>query len=172
MFVRVLGVEENSKSMSASEMMSLLNSIFTEFDRLALRFQLEKIKTIGTCYMVVGGVPVSRENHLFDMAEMALKLRRMVNSFKSARYPLDVQIGIHKGPCVAGYSLFVISTKFLLKLKVLLELRRLVSIFGATQSTLLLEWKLIPNLDRYKLLKKQRVYSKTGLCCNFGAGSE
>jgi hypothetical protein len=171
MFVRVLGVEENSKSMSASEMMSLLNSIFTEFDRLALKFQLEKIKTIGTCYMVVGGVPVSRENHLFDMAEMALKLRRMVNSFKSTRYPLDVQIGIHTGPCVAGYSLSNFN-KFLLKSKVLLELRRLVSIFGATQSTLLLEWKLILNLGRYKSQRKQRVYSKIGLCCNFGVGLE
>lgn len=121
MFMRIIGIDEHDdKDESAADMMSLLNTIFTEFDRLASQYQLEKIKTIGTCYMIVGkligvnislhfltgGLPVPRATHAEDIAEMALRCRRLISSFKTNR-SLDVQIGIHTGPCVAG----IIGTK-------------------------------------------------------------
>lgn len=102
MFIKVLGLEEHTKTLAPNEMMGILNTVFSEFDRITSALKLEKIKTIGTTYMVVGGVPIPSENHLWDIADMALRVRRLVAGYKSSPYPLDVQIGINIGPCVAG----------------------------------------------------------------------
>lgn len=107
MFIKVLGLEENSKTISAHEMMGILNSIFSEFDRITSTLGLEKIKTIGTVYMVVGGLPIPNDSHIFDMADMALRVRKLIMGYKNSPFPLDVQIGINIGPCVAG----IIGTK-------------------------------------------------------------
>ena len=54
--------------------MLLLNSFFSRFDMVAGGLGLEKIKTIGDCYMAVGGVPVRQPDHAERVAEMALTL--------------------------------------------------------------------------------------------------
>jgi adenylate cyclase len=119
MFIKVLGLEEHTKTLSPNEMMGILNTVFSEFDRITSALKLEKIKTIGTTYMVVGGnsnsqyslivqgVPIGNETHLWDIADMALRVRRLVVGYKTSPFPLDVQIGINVGPCVAG----IIGTK-------------------------------------------------------------
>ena len=81
----------------------MLNQIFSAFDQLAEQFELEKIKTIGDEYMVAGGLPKPRPNHLEAMAEMALAMQQVVQQFRSdLGEPFQLRIGIHSGPVVAG----------------------------------------------------------------------
>jgi adenylate cyclase len=84
--------------------MARLNEIFTAFDALADKHGLEKIKTIGDAYMVVGGVPEARTDHAEAIARMALDMRAVVAAkrFGDERMELRIRIGIHSGPVVAG----------------------------------------------------------------------
>ncbi len=92
-----------SASVPPHELVEFLNKLFSDFDRLAGRYGLEKIKTIGDCYMVAAGLPTPRADHLEALAEMALEMQRSLNgrTFPDDR-PLQVRIGIHSGPVVAG----------------------------------------------------------------------
>ena len=81
----------------------MLNEIFSTFDHLAERHQLEKIKTIGDAYMVVGGLPNVLPNHTAAIAEMALNMQTAITHFKRHDgSPFQLRIGIHTGPVVAG----------------------------------------------------------------------
>jgi class 3 adenylate cyclase len=81
----------------------LLNEVFSAFDRLAEQHGLEKIKTIGDAYMVVGGLPTPRPDHAEAIAEMALDMQREVAQFTfEDGETLSVRIGIHTGPVIAG----------------------------------------------------------------------
>ncbi|CAN5358653.1 hypothetical protein BH24GEM3_BH24GEM3_11650 [soil metagenome] len=81
----------------------ILDTIFTEFDRISQRHGLEKIKTIGDAYMVAGGVPVPTEGHHAAIAECALEMIAYVKSDPIPEMPgLSVRIGIHTGSVVAG----------------------------------------------------------------------
>lgn len=94
--------------MPAIELVALLNQIFSEFDRLAEFYGLEKIKTIGDAYMVVGGLPIPDKNHAVAIAEMALAMRECIAKFQGpAGNRLALRIGINTGAVVAG----VIGTK-------------------------------------------------------------
>jgi adenylate cyclase len=94
--------------MPATEMVRLLNDIFSVIDVLVDRHGLEKVKTSGDAYMVVGGLPIPREDHLRAMADMALDVIETNARFsRPDGTPCQVRIGIHSGPVVAG----VIGTK-------------------------------------------------------------
>jgi class 3 adenylate cyclase len=81
----------------------MLNQIFSSFDELTLRFGLEKVKTIGDAYMLVGGAPDPREDHAEAVAEMALAMLAVLAQFnKEANKDLRMRIGMHTGPVVAG----------------------------------------------------------------------
>jgi class 3 adenylate cyclase len=81
----------------------VLADLFTDFDRLAVRHGLEKIKTVGDAYMVAGGLPVPRPDHAQAVAEMALAVREEAGRHRDpAGRPLQVRIGIDSGPVVAG----------------------------------------------------------------------
>ncbi|HBY77601.1 MAG TPA: hypothetical protein DEG47_11530, partial [Cyanobacteria bacterium UBA11148] len=69
---------------------------------------LEKIKTIGDSYMVVGGLPTPRSDHAIAIAEIALDMQQQLNQF-NADYcqSFTIRIGINTGSVVAG----VIGTK-------------------------------------------------------------
>jgi class 3 adenylate cyclase len=88
---------------SPAEIVSLLNEIFSEFDLLAEKHRLEKIKTIGDAYMVAGGIPLFRPDHAEAAAALALEMRSAMAQF-NARYGTSVQIrvGINTGPVIAG----------------------------------------------------------------------
>jgi class 3 adenylate cyclase len=78
----------------------LLNEIFSAFDEIARRHALEKIKTIGDAYMVVGGIPTPNADHAATVAAMALEMRAAIARFGDGT--LMLRIGIHAGPVVAG----------------------------------------------------------------------
>ena len=85
------------------ELVTLLNDLFSRFDHIAGRHGLEKIKTIGDSYLVVGGLPEPRANHAEAVAEMALEMLPALASLNRERGTnLALRIGINSGPVVAG----------------------------------------------------------------------
>ena len=86
-----------------AEVVSKLNEIFQKFDELADHHGLEKIKTIGDAYMVVGGLPERCDGHETAVANMALDMMGVVRTIQRADgEPFSLRIGIHTGPVVAG----------------------------------------------------------------------
>jgi class 3 adenylate cyclase len=81
----------------------VLDRIFTEWDEVAARYGLEKIKTIGDAYMAAAGVPEPRADHIEAAARMALEMGSAAGlRSDDGRGPLQVRIGIDTGPVVAG----------------------------------------------------------------------
>jgi class 3 adenylate cyclase len=103
LFLDLVGFTQIAASQSAEETVAMLNSIFTEFDRLALEHGIEKIKTIGDCYMAASGVPVPRTDHARATVALALDLERALERL-SIRFgrPLGFRAGVHSGPVSAG----------------------------------------------------------------------
>lgn len=88
---------------SPVELIELLNEIFSAFDGLVDLYHLEKIKTIGDAYMVVGGVPNPLPEHVSATVEMAIAMHRTISNFKTKDgQQLALRIGIHTGPVIAG----------------------------------------------------------------------
>jgi class 3 adenylate cyclase len=102
-FADIVGFTARAAAMDAAAVVAQLNAVFSEFDALAVSHGVEKIKTIGDAYMVVGGAPEPRDDHLEAVADFALA----ASAAASARHGVDLRIGIHVGPVVAG----VIGTK-------------------------------------------------------------
>jgi adenylate cyclase len=103
LFADVVDFTPFSERLSASEVVGILDHLFTHFDVLADRYGLEKIKTIGDAYMVAAGVPTPRPDHAMALANMALDMREaMHESDDVAHLGLKLRIGINSGPVVAG----------------------------------------------------------------------
>lgn len=103
LFADIVGFTPLSASIPPIQLVDLLNRIFSEFDQLAEHYQLEKIKTIGDAYMVVGGLPMANEDHTVAIAEMALAMQAAIQAIpKPDGTPCEIRIGIHSGPVVAG----------------------------------------------------------------------
>ena len=108
MFADLVNFTQLTESLSPEHMVSLLNTIFSGFDQLCEKYNVEKIKTIGDAYMVVGGLDRNNSNYTNDIADMALEMRSFViNHPDMSRFNLDIHTGIATGPVVAG----VIGTK-------------------------------------------------------------
>lgn len=88
---------------SPTEVVNLLNHVFSMFDRLAEAHGVEKIKTIGDAYMAVAGLATPRPNHARAAADLALAIQRELAVLRTgSREPFSVRIGLHSGPVVAG----------------------------------------------------------------------
>ncbi|NEP12562.1 MAG: CHASE2 domain-containing protein [Symploca sp. SIO2C1] len=108
LFADLVSFTELSAQISATQLVDLLNKIFSVFDQLTEKHGLEKIKTIGDAYMVVGGLPTPRSDHAEAVVEMALDMQREITRFqREDGQPFHLRIGINSGPVVAG----VIGTK-------------------------------------------------------------
>jgi adenylate cyclase len=103
LFADIVGFTAMSEKVSPTELVGRLNHIFSAFDDLAERYNLEKIKTIGDAYMVAGGFPDARDGHANDVAGMALDMLVAIEAGNhDAEHPVSIRIGIHTGPAVAG----------------------------------------------------------------------
>jgi guanylate cyclase len=104
LFADLVGFTERTQVMPADELVALLDRIFSAFDHEADAQGVEKIKTIGDAYMVAGGLPERRPDHVEAVARVALAMRDEIASV--ATEPgcewLAVRIGIDTGPAVAG----------------------------------------------------------------------
>ena len=108
LFADIAGFTKLSSRISATELVKLLNEIFSSFDFLAMQHGLEKIKTIGDAYMVVGGLPNPRKDHAEAIANMALDMQQAIIRFNEKHNEaFSIRIGINTGSVVAG----VIGTK-------------------------------------------------------------
>jgi class 3 adenylate cyclase len=108
LFADIVEFTRLSSGMSPSELVTVLNEVFTVFDELVERYDLEKVKTIGDAYMVVGGLTAPMPDHTARVARMALELAEAVGRIEAAaRLGVAFRVGIHCGPVVAG----VIGTK-------------------------------------------------------------
>jgi adenylate cyclase len=103
LFADITNFTELSGQLSPIKLVDLLNVIFSQFDCLTELHGLEKIKTIGDAYMVVGGVPESRPDSVQAVADFALDMQTAIAQFNRDRdYNLSMRVGIHTGPVVAG----------------------------------------------------------------------
>jgi guanylate cyclase len=103
LFADIVGFTKMTATMPPAELVDLLSQLFSRFDRLADKHGLEKIKTIGDGYMVVGGAPVGRDDHAKVIAELALEMQQELVEFNAqADKNMQLRIGISSGPVVAG----------------------------------------------------------------------
>jgi len=99
LFADIVDFTPISAEIPPHEVVELLDAVFSDFDDLAERYGLEKIKRIGDAYMVASGVPTPRPDHVRAVADMALAMRDVASSHREG---LGLRIGIDAGPGVAG----------------------------------------------------------------------
>jgi len=103
LFADIVGFTRFSESVSAEDLVDILNDLFTCFDDIADARGLEKITTIGDCYMAAAGLPLPAPDHARRAAHMALDMIEAVERFRRRRHiELNVRIGINSGAVVAG----------------------------------------------------------------------
>jgi adenylate cyclase len=103
LFADIVGFTPLAQRLSAAEVVDTLDRLFSMFDSLVERHGLEKIKTIGDCYMAAAGVPEPSADHATRAALLALDMREAVTaSATTSDGPLELRIGINSGPLTAG----------------------------------------------------------------------
>jgi guanylate cyclase len=102
LFADVVDFTPLSSRLDAREVVGLLDRLFTSFDELVDRYEVEKIKTIGDCYMVAAGVPRERRDHAQALALLGLEMLECAKTCLPDRGDLRLRIGISSGPVVAG----------------------------------------------------------------------
>jgi adenylate cyclase len=103
LFADVVDFTPLSQRLSPAETVDILDRLFSHFDTLVERHGLEKIKTVGDCYMAAAGVPDPHADHARRTALLALDMREAVaTSAVAGREGLELRIGINSGPVVAG----------------------------------------------------------------------
>ena len=100
LFADLVGFTGMAARMTPQDVVALLNEIFSSFDKLAHQYGLEKIKTIGDAYLVVGGLLDSTGDHLSSCALMALGMLDAIGTIGQG--DLTLRIGLHAGPVTAG----------------------------------------------------------------------
>jgi guanylate cyclase len=103
LFADVVDFTPLAERLPPVEVVGVLDHLFSHFDALAERYGLEKIKTIGDCYMVAAGVPTPRPDHARALALMALDMQAAMRSVDEVGHlGLGLRVGINSGPVVAG----------------------------------------------------------------------
>ncbi|MGB0579892.1 MAG: adenylate/guanylate cyclase domain-containing protein [Limisphaerales bacterium] len=103
MFADLVGFTGMFDRQQPKEIVQILNEIFSALDALSERHGLEKIKTIGDAYLVVSGIPSPRNDHIAAMASMALEVNDTIAKLnRDTEVPLEMRMGIHTGPVLAG----------------------------------------------------------------------
>jgi len=103
LFTDLVGFTPLARELGAERTVSLLDEIITEFDDIAERHGVEKIKTIGDGYMAVSGVTAPLPDHEARLARMALELPVFIKGLSEMRgLDLQIRIGMASGPVMAG----------------------------------------------------------------------
>ncbi len=96
-----------SENFTAQELVALINLYYSAFDDIISKNRVEKIKTIGDCYMCAGGLPVESKTNAEDTIKAAVEIKDFMSNENKKRQLLglpffDIRIGCHTGPIVAG----------------------------------------------------------------------
>jgi class 3 adenylate cyclase len=107
LFTDFLGFSTLAEKMSAEELVEELSTCFIGFDYIIEKYGLEKIKTMGDSYMCAGGIHEADVDHPVRIVKAALEIKKFMKERNKAREakglpPLEVRIGVHVGPIVAG----------------------------------------------------------------------
>ena len=103
MFADLIGFTRLATQLPPEQMVNLLNTVFSGFDQLSEKYALEKIKTVGDAYMVVGGLTREPQEYVSRIADMAMEIREFVaNHSDLSKHKLAIHIGISTGSVVAG----------------------------------------------------------------------
>ena len=103
LFADLVGFSAIAARLPPARLVPPLNGIFSEFDALCRRWQIEKIKTIGDAYMAAAGLPQPRADHAQVIVEFALAMLAALEAGNAAsEVPFEIRIGIHTGPVIAG----------------------------------------------------------------------
>lgn len=101
-FIDLVGFTEFSSNSTPEEIIHLLNIVFSKMDQLTEEFKLEKIKTIGDCYMAVSGVPITKENHSECAIDFCISVMENLHGKMIDGHKVQLKIGIESGPVIAG----------------------------------------------------------------------
>ncbi|MBM2813697.1 MAG: adenylate cyclase [Ignavibacteria bacterium] len=111
-FIDIADFTKLSDKSTPQKMVKMLNDIFSIFDKISAKYGLEKIKTIGDCYMAAAGIPVPRKDHARAVAQMALEAMETMKDYKvklsesselsESSQRIQFRIGLDCGPIVAG----------------------------------------------------------------------
>ena len=104
LFADIVEFTPQSKKLKPTELVSILNTIFSNFDDLSIKYGIEKIKTIGDNYFAVSGLKEKPKEAAINLIDMALEMIRSIVKInnESNLMELGIRIGIHSGPVVAG----------------------------------------------------------------------
>lgn len=107
LFADIMDFTKLAENLTPEELVHDLELYFSQFDEAVNKYFVEKIKTIGDAYMCVGGLPMRNKSHAFDTVLVGLELQRIINIIgkereESGLRALQLRIGIHSGPVVAG----------------------------------------------------------------------
>jgi adenylate cyclase len=102
-FADLVGFSRSAASLPADELVGALHEFFSAIDGIVDRYRLEKLKTIGDCYMFAGGLPVRSRSHSVDMVLASMEMLRVVHQVPVvASLNWHLRIGLHTGPVIAG----------------------------------------------------------------------
>ena len=107
LFSDFVGFTKKTEQLQPGELIEILDSFFSGFDKIMDRFSIRKVKTIGDAYMAVGGIPDLNSDHA---KRTVLAAKEMINFVKGLNYqqqalgnePWHIRIGVHTGPIIAG----------------------------------------------------------------------
>ncbi|GIX42548.1 MAG: hypothetical protein KatS3mg129_2281 [Leptospiraceae bacterium] len=103
LFADIVNFTSWSKEIDPEKLVQYLNDIFSEFDLITEKYNIEKIKTIGDNYMAAAGIPTEDEYHADNMIRFALEMLEKLKNFnKKNKLNLKIRIGINSGKVVAG----------------------------------------------------------------------
>ncbi len=109
LFADIVGFTLKVEKTVPGELLEMLNTIFSGFDRITAKHKVRKVKTIGDCYMCVGGIPSQKPTHARKVCSVAVDMLQFMEGINIQQEALgkerwDLRIGIHTGPVIAGKS--------------------------------------------------------------------
>ena len=103
LFADIVGFTEMSRAVPPITILRMLDDLFGAFDQAALELGVEKIKTIGDCYMAVCGLPYANAEHADQVAALSLKILEQLQLFNRQNGThLKMRVGAHSRAVVAG----------------------------------------------------------------------
>jgi len=107
LFTDFKGFTKIAEKLTPNQLVKELDTCFSHFDKIAERFNLEKLKTIGDSYMCAGGLPITNSTHAIDACLAALEIQAFMDDMNKIKKSLntdfwELRLGIHSGPVMAG----------------------------------------------------------------------
>jgi len=102
MFIDIVGFTPLAQSISPSELVEMLNKLFSRIDGFAENYNVEKIKTIGDAYIIASGIPKEDKSHAENLANLALDIIKWMTESEFDLMDISIRVGINSGPVVAG----------------------------------------------------------------------